>query len=200
MARIGYARVSTADQNAELQLDALRKAGCDRVFTDHGVSGTRAVRPELNAMLHHLRSGDTVVIWKFDRLGRNTRNMLELIEAIEAKDCTFESLTEKIDTSGPMGRAMLTIMSAFAQLERDQLRERTMAGLLEARKNNRLGGRPRKADDQDISDAQTWKAEGVHVDRIAKRLSVSRATVYRYLSIDDADPQLASKQDESVAS
>lgn len=182
MARIGYARVSTADQNAELQLDALSKAGCDRVFTDHGVSGTKATRPELDKMLDHLRDGDTVVIWKFDRLGRNTKNMLELIETIEAKGCTFESLTEKIDTSGPMGKAMLTIMSAFAQLERDQLRERTMAGLKEARKNNRLGGRPRKADEQDISDAKRWKAEGAHVERIAKRLSVSRATVYRYLS------------------
>lgn len=182
MARIGYARISTADQDAALQLAALEAADCDRVFTDEGVSGTKASRPQLDAMLDHLRPGDTVVIWKFDRLGRNTRNMLDLIETIETKGCTFESLTERIDTSGPMGRAMLTIMSAFAQLERDQISERTRAGLAEAAKNNRHGGRPRKADDQDIADARKWKAEGDGVDRIAKRLGVSRATVYRYLS------------------
>lgn len=181
MARIGYARVSTADQNSQLQLTALEDAGCERIFTDSGVSGAKASRPQLDAMLDHLRDGDTVVIWKFDRLGRNTRNMLELIETIEARGCDFESLTEKIDTSGPMGKAMLTIMSAFAQLERDQLRERTMAGLVEARKNNRHGGRPRKADDEDIVDAKKWKAEGTPVLKIAKRLGVSRATVYRYL-------------------
>lgn len=181
MARIGYARVSTNEQHAELQLAALHEAGCERIFTDYGVSGASASRPELEAMLNHLRDGDTVVIWKFDRLGRNTRNMLELIEKIESKGCNFESLTEKIDTSGPMGKALLTIMAAFSQLERDQLRERTMAGLAEARKNNRHGGRPRKADDEDIADAKKWKAEGTRVLKIAKRLGVSRATVYRYL-------------------
>jgi DNA invertase Pin-like site-specific DNA recombinase len=181
MGRIGYARVSTTDQDAALQLATLEKAGCGRVYTDQGVSGTKPNRPELDAMLDHLRPGDTIVIWKFDRLGRNTRNMLDLIETIEAKGCTFESLTERIDTSGPTGRAMLTIMSAFAQLERDQIAERTRAGLAEAAKNNRHGGRPRKADAQDIADARKWKAEGDSVDRIAKRLHVSRATVYRYL-------------------
>lgn len=184
MARIGYARVSTTDQDAALQLAALDKAHCDRVYTDEGVSGTKASRPQLDAMLDHLRTGDTVVIWKFDRLGRNTRNMLDLIETIESKGCTFESLTERIDTSGPMGRAMLTIMSAFAQLERDQISERTRAGLAEAARNNRLGGRPKKADAEGVADAHKWKAEGKSVEYIAKRLQVSRATVYRYLKAE----------------
>lgn len=181
--RIGYARVSTIDQDPQLQLDALR-ATCDRVFTDQGVSGAQATRPQLDALLDHLRPGDTVVIWKFDRLGRNTRHLLDLIETIESRGCTFESLTERIDTRGPMGKAMLTIMSAFAQLERDTISERTRAGLEAAAANNRLGGRPRKADLDDVRDATKWKSEGVPVLKIAKRLGVSRATVYRYLSID----------------
>ncbi|MDN6172603.1 MAG: recombinase family protein, partial [Yaniella sp.] len=108
MARIGYARVSTVDQDADLQLAALEAAGVDKIFTDHGVSGTKASRPQLDEMLNYLRPGDTVVIWKFDRLGRNTRNLLDLVETIENKDCNFESITEQIDTSGPMGKAMLT--------------------------------------------------------------------------------------------
>ncbi|MDN5731194.1 MAG: recombinase family protein [Yaniella sp.] len=181
MARIGYARVSTVDQDAELQLAALEAAGGDKLFTDHGVSGTKASRPQLDEMLNYLRPGDTVVIWKFDRLGRNTRNLLDLVETIENKDCNFESITEQIDTSGPMGKAMLTIMSAFAQLERDQIAERTKAGLAAAAKNNRLGGRPRKADAQAVADARKWKAEGMSVKKIAGYLEVSRATVYRYL-------------------
>src|SRR5690625_425196 len=181
VARIGYARVSTNDQDAQLQIEALEKAGVDKIFTDHGVSGSKASRPQLDEMLDYLRDGDTVVIWKFDRLGRSTRNMLELIETIEAKGCNFESITEQIDTTGAMGKAMLTIMSAFAQLERDQIAERTKAGLAAAAKNNRLGGRPRKADRQDIADARKWKAEGMSVKKIAGYLGVSRATVYRYL-------------------
>lgn len=182
MARIGYARVSTTDQDAQLQLDRL-EAECDRVFTDYA-SGTKASRPQLEAMLDHLRPGDEVVIWKFDRLGRNTVHLLQLVELIAEKGCTFVSLTEKIDTSGPMGTAMLTIMSAFAQLERDLISERTKAGLEAAARNNRLGGRPRKADAEDVASAKKWKTEGMPVQRIARLLGVSRATVYRYLAED----------------
>jgi DNA invertase Pin-like site-specific DNA recombinase len=122
MASIGYARVSTLDQNADLQHTALKTAGCKRIFTDHGVSGTRASRPELDRMLDHLREGDEVVVWKLDRLGRNTRNLLALIDDLEGRGVHFRSLTEGISTTGAMGRAMLTVMSAFAQLERDQLK------------------------------------------------------------------------------
>lgn len=195
MARIGYARVSTADQGTAPQHAALEAAECDRIFTDEGVSGTHASRPQLDAMLAHLRPGDTVVIWKFDRLGRNTRHLLELIESLQAKGCAFESLTERIDTTGPMGRAMLTIMSAFAQLERDQISERTRAGLAEAAKNNRLGGRPRAADADDIAEARRWKADGVPVSKISKRLGVSRATIYRYLT-HSSDVEQATISDE----
>lgn len=141
MASIGYARVSTVDQNTQLQMDALKQAGCERIFTDHGVSGTRASRSELDRMLDYLRPGqDEVVVWKLDRLGRNTRNLLALIDDLESRGIHFRSLTEGIATTGPMGTAMLTVMSAFAQLERDQLAEPTRAGMVVAAANGRPAG------------------------------------------------------------
>ncbi len=139
MGSIGYARVSTLDQNAALQHAALTAAGCDRIFTDHGVSGTRASRPELDKLLDHLRDGDEVVVWKLDRLGRNTRNLLALIDDLERRGVHFRSVTEGISTTGPTGRAMLTVISAFAQLERDQLVERTRVGM--AAEHGRKAGR-----------------------------------------------------------
>jgi DNA invertase Pin-like site-specific DNA recombinase len=117
-----------------------RLARCDRIFTEQGVSGTRASRPELDKMLDHLRKGEELVIWKLDRLGRNTRNLLELVEQLEEKGVTFRSLTEGISTTGPMSKAMLTIMSAFAQLERDTLAERTKAGMAVAAGQRTQGG------------------------------------------------------------
>lgn len=191
MARIGYARVSTTDQDAQLQIDALKQAGVDKIFTDHGVSGTKASRPQLTEMLDYLRDGDTVVIWKFDRLGRSTRNMLELIETIEAKGCNFESITEQIDTTGPMGKAMLTIMSAFAQLERDQLAERTKAGLATARKHGRIGGRPQTtADSPIVRSVVSLKESGHSVPEIMDALKLGRSTVYKYLKLAE-DSQAA---------
>jgi DNA invertase Pin-like site-specific DNA recombinase len=126
---IGYARVSTADQNADLQHAALKAAGCHRIFTARGVSESRASWPELDKMLDYLRDGDEVVVWKLDRLGRNTRKLLALIDELERRGVHFRSVTERISTTGSMGRAMLTVMSAFAQLECDQLAERTRKGM-----------------------------------------------------------------------
>lgn len=138
MASIGYARVSTVEQNAQLQMDALKKAGCERIFNDHGVSGTPASRPELDKMIDHLRPGqDEVVVWKLDRLGRNTRNLLALIDDLESRGIHFRSLTEVIATTGPMGTAKLTVISAFAQLGSDQLAERTKAGMVAAAEHGR---------------------------------------------------------------
>ena len=125
------------------RIEALEQAGCERVFTDHGVSGTRAMRPELDRMLDHLRPGqDEVVVWKLDRLGRDTRNLLALIDDLESRDIHFRSLIEGIATTGPMGTPMLTVMSAFAQLERDQLAERTKAGMAAAAEHGRKGRPP----------------------------------------------------------
>jgi DNA invertase Pin-like site-specific DNA recombinase len=189
MAVIGYARVSTTDQNPQLQLDALREAGSSRVFTDRGVSGSTARRPELDACLDHIREGDILTVWKLDRLGRNTQHVLTLVDELTSRGVGFRSLTEGVHTDGPMGKAMLTIMAAFAQLERDTIIERTRAGLAAAAANGRKGGRPRKVDDADAAKARSLKGKGITATDIAKMLGVSRATVYRYLS--DGGPLVA---------
>ena len=184
MASLGYARVSTVEQNADLQTRALKDAGCQKVYTDHGVSGTKAKRPQLDKLLEHARAGDEVVVWKLDRLGRNTRQLLELIDRLEAQGLNFRSLTEGIATAGPMGKAMLTVMSAFAQLERDQLAERTKAGLAAAAARGRRGGRPAVTPETErVRQAGQYRHAGLTPPEIAKLLGVSRATVYRYLAL-----------------
>ena len=182
MAIIGYARVSTTEQDPQLQLDALSEAGATRIFTDHGVSGAMANRPQLDACLDFLRSGDVLTVWKLDRLGRNTRHVLAVIDDLQSRDIGFRSLTEGLHTDGPMGAAMLTIMAAFAQLERDMMIERTRAGLAAAAANGRKGGRPRKIDHADAVKARSLRDKGVATPDIAKMLGVSRATAYRYLA------------------
>ncbi|GAA2125144.1 recombinase family protein [Arthrobacter humicola] len=181
MAVIGYARVSTAEQNLGLQLTALKSAGAARIFADNGVSGSTVERPQLSKALDRLEAGDVLTVWKLDRLGRNTRHVLDVIEIIREQGAGFRSLTEGLDTTGPMGTAMLTIMAAFAQLERDTMIERTRAGLRAAAANNRHGGRPRKVNDAAAARAKELKAKGISASDIGKMLGVSRATVYRYL-------------------
>lgn len=184
MASLGYARVSTLEQNADLQVSALGEAGCLKVYTDHGVSGTQAKRPELDNLLDNARDGDELVVWKLDRLGRNTRNLLELVDGLESRGIHFRSLTEGIATTGPMGKAMLTIMSAFAQLERDQLAERTRAGLAAAAARGRKGGRPGvTSESEKVKQAGQYRTAGLTPPEIGKLLGVSRATVYRYLGL-----------------
>jgi DNA invertase Pin-like site-specific DNA recombinase len=185
LAIIGYARVSTTDQNPQLQLDALRDAGT-AIFADHGVSGSAARRAQLEACLDHLREGDVLTVWKLDRLGRNTQHVLAVVDQLTSRGIGFRSLTEGLHTEGPMGTAMLTIMAAFAQLERDTMIERTRAGLAAAAANGRKGGRPRKVDDADAAKARQLREKGITATDIAKMLGVSRATVYRYLADDAA--------------
>lgn len=182
MAVIGYARVSTTDQNPQLQLDALQQAGAVRIFTDQGVSGSKADRPQLEACLDHLREGDVLAVWKLDRLGRNTQHVLAVVDGLTSRKIGFRSLTEGLHTEGAMGKAMLTIMAAFAQLERDTMIERTRAGLAAAAANGRKGGRPRKVDDASAIKARSLRDKGINATDIAKMLGVSRATVYRYLA------------------
>jgi DNA invertase Pin-like site-specific DNA recombinase len=181
MAVIGYARVSTSEQNLDLQLTALKAAGAARTFSDNGVSGSTVERPQLSRALDRLEAGDVLTVWKLDRLGRNTRHVLDLIEDIRERGAGFRSLTEGLDTTGPMGTAMLTIMAAFGQLERDTMIERTKAGLAAAAANNRRGGRPRKLDAAVAARARELKGKGISAADIGKMLGVSRATVYRYL-------------------
>lgn len=184
MASLGYARVSTVEQNADLQTRALEGAGCLKVYTDHGVSGTKAKRPQLDKLLEHARSGDELVVWKLDRLGRNTGQLLELIDRLESHGVQFRSLTEGIATTGPMGKAMLTVMSAFAQLKRDQLAERTKAGMAAAEARGRRGGRPAVTPEAEkVRQAAQYRHAGLAPPEIGKLLGVSRATVYRYLAL-----------------
>jgi DNA invertase Pin-like site-specific DNA recombinase len=179
MADLGYIRISTQLQEPGLQRTAL--AGCERVFEDLGVSGSLASRPALDALIDFARSGDTVVVYKLDRLGRSVRHTLSLIATLSEKGVGFRSVTEQISTAGPMGRAMLTVMLAFSELEKDTIRERTLAGLAFARSEGRLGGRPRALTEVKVGFARQLRATGHTVNEIAAELGVSRATVYRAL-------------------
>ncbi|MCT7056865.1 recombinase family protein [Salmonella enterica] len=141
MARIGYIRVSTNDQNTDLQREALVRAECEQIFDDK-ISGTKANRPGLKRALKYLQAGDTLVVWKLDRLGRSVKDLVSLISELQARGTHFQSLTDSIDTSTPMGRFFFHIMSALAEMERELIVERTNAGLAYARAQGRIGGRP----------------------------------------------------------
>ena len=177
----GYARVSTGDQTTNLQQDALEKAGCDRIFTDVA-SGAKAHRPELDHMLDLLREGDTVVVWKLDRLGRSMRNLVDLMTAFDQRGVQFRSLTESIDTSTPGGTLVFNIFGSLAQFERDLIRERTRAGLEAARARGRKGGRPAKLDEKQVKEVRRlYGSRTVTVEQIAAMMGVGRSTIYRCL-------------------
>lgn len=177
----GYARVSTGDQTTDLQQDALEKAGCNRIFIDVA-SGAKAHRPELDHMLDLLREGDTVVVWKLDRLGRSMQNLVELINDFDTRGVQFRSLTELIDTSTPGGTLIFNILGSLAQFERDLIRERTRAGLEAARARGRTGGRPASLDEKQAKEVQRlYESRSVTVDQIASMMRVSRTTIYRCL-------------------
>jgi DNA invertase Pin-like site-specific DNA recombinase len=177
---IGYARVSTDEQKLDLQLEALEKAGCGRVFTDQ-LSGAAVERPGLEAALSHLREGDTLAVWKLDRLGRTVKGLVELVAALQGRGVQFMSLTDGIDTSTPAGRFFFHVMAALAEMERDLIRERTRAGLAVARARGRLGGRKRAMTDSKVESAKRLLASGVPPREVASNLSVSVATLYRWL-------------------
>ena len=179
--KIGYARVSTDDQDASLQEDALKKAGCTKVFIDHA-SGSKASRPELDRMLEHLRTGDVVVVWRLDRLGRSLKNLIALVEDLESRGAGFQSLTESINTTTANGRLFFSIMGALAEFEAALTRERTRAGLRAARARGRVGGRPTVMTPKKTSKAMALYASGEHtVVEIAEMLGVGEATIYRHL-------------------
>lgn len=184
---IGYARVSTIDQDPALQLDALEKAGCVRTFVEKA-SGARAARPQLELAFDNLREGDTLVVWRLDRLGRSLRDLVSLVERLEAGRYGFKSLHESVDTGSPAGKLTFHIFSALAEFERELIRERTSAGLAAARRRGRTGGRPpvMTADKREIairmSQERTPAGEYRHtVAGIADALGVSRSTIYRAL-------------------
>ncbi len=178
---VGYARVSTEDQNLDLQSDALKSAGCEQLFTDQ-LSGAAKNRPGLDEALKYLRQGDTLVVWKLDRLGRTVKGLVDLVESLQEKGIQFRSLTDGIDTSTSAGRFFFHVMAALAQMERELIRERTNAGLKAARARGRLGGRKPKMDDSKVKSAKHLLDSGVPAREVAKNLGVSRATLYRALA------------------
>lgn len=178
---VGYARVSTQDQKPELQLDALNAAGCERVFTEQA-SGAQRDRPELKAVVEYMRDGDTLVVWKLDRLARSMKQLIETVEGLEERGIGFRSLTEAIDTTTPGGKLVFHVFGALAEFERSIIRERTRAGLDAAKARGRTGGRPRKLTEGDLKAARAMLIHGsLTVEEVARQLRVSPATLYRHL-------------------
>ena len=193
---IGYARVSTQDQKPALQLDALKLAGCDRVFEEKA-SGAQRDRPQLKAALEYMRSGDTLVVWKLDRLARSVKQLIETVEMLEEQGIGFRSLTEAIDTTTPGGKLVFHIFGALAEFERSIIRERTRAGLDAARARGRRGGRPPKLREKDLVAARAMLAnDEITVEDVARRLQVSPATLYRHLPA--ARAQVATEHESDV--
>jgi DNA invertase Pin-like site-specific DNA recombinase len=179
---IGYARVSTGEQNLNLQTDALKQAGCEDVYTDE-MSGSKAERPGLQKALGFLRSGDTLVVWRLDRLGRSLKDLVQKVEELQKRGIGFRSLQESIDTTSSVGKFQFHVFSALAEFERDLIRDRTMAGLRSARARGRLGGRRRSLSSDQIKMAsRLMKNKDVPIREICKTLRVSRTTLYRYVS------------------
>lgn len=177
---IGYARVSTQDQNLELQVDALTKAGCKKIFDDK-ISGSRAERPGLTKALEMLREDDTLVVWKLDRLGRSVKNLVNLVGELHKQGVQFKSLTDAIDTGTTSGRFFFHVMASLAEMERELTVERTRAGLEVARQLGRKGGRKRQMTDSKIESAKKLLANGVPPRDVAKNLGVSVPTLYRWI-------------------
>ena len=178
---VGYARVSNQDQKPELQLDALKAAGCEKVFVEKASDAQRD-RPELKAALDYMRDGDTLVVWKLDRLARSMKQLIETVEGLEEVGVGFRSLTEAIDTTTAGGKLVFHVFGALAEFERSIIRERTRAGLDAARARGRKGGRPPKLKDADLKAARAMLADkSITVEEVAKHLRVSPATLYRHL-------------------
>lgn len=186
---VGYARVSTADQNLDLQRDALGQAGCGKTFTDV-ISGAQAERPGLTEALAYLREGDTLVVWKLDRLGRSLPNLIETVQALQSRGVGFKSLQESLDTTTSGGKLIFHLFAALAEFERDIIRERTQAGLASARARGRLGGRPRAMTETTAAIARTLRRDPSRtVKEICQTLKISEATFYRYTAGAAATPE-----------
>lgn len=177
---IGYIRVSTNDQNTDLQRIALQSADCELIFEDR-ISGKTSDRPGLKKALRCLQSGDTLVVWKLDRLGRSMRHLVMLTEELRERGVNFRSLTDSIDTSTPMGRFFFHVMGALAEMERELIVERTRAGLAAARDKGRVGGRRRKMTAETVERARRMLAQGATLLQVSLVLDVSEKTIYRYI-------------------
>lgn len=178
---VGYVRVSTLDQNPDLQIDALNAAGCERLFTEQPSVAQRD-RPALMCAIDYLRPGDTLIVWKLDRLARSMKQLIETIEVLESRGAGFRSLTEAIDTTTAGGRLAFHIFGALAEFERSLIRDRTSAGLDAARVRGRRGGRKPKLSEKDVAAARAMLTDSdLSIEYVAKRFNISPATLYRYL-------------------
>lgn len=177
--RIGYARVSTDDQHLDLQRDALTKAGCSVTYEEKA-SGKTADRPELDQCLKALRAGDTLVVWRLDRLGRSLQDLLRIVDDLKERGIGFVSLTEKIETDNAAGKLVFHVFAALSEFERSLIRERTQAGLAAARARGRAGGRKPKLDDKQVREIRRLMTDPtIPVSQIAKSYKVSRTTIYK---------------------
>lgn len=178
---IGYARVSTEEQNLDLQTDALKQAGCEKVFADK-VSGVKSERKGLNHTLEMLRPGDVLMVWRLDRLGRSLKHLIELVTELEQKEIGFCSLTENIDSTTPGGKLVFHLFGALAEFERNLIRERTKAGLAAARARGRKGGRVEVMDEKKIRQAQALMTDPNNtITDICKTLGIGRTSFYKYV-------------------
>ena len=186
--RFGYARVSTIDQDPELQIRALEQARCERIYTEHA-SGASRSRPELERLFDSLRAGDTLVVWRFDRLGRSVSHLVDVVEQLRTRNVSLKSLTEGIDTNSPAGEAVFTVIAAFAQMERRLISERTRAGIAAARKNHRPWGPVSKFHDPEtVKLVQSLLREGsLSKAAIARKIGVHPGTLYRWFPGGEAD-------------
>lgn len=190
---IGYARVSTAEQTVALQEDALKQAGCERIFRDV-LSGGATDRPGLREAMAYARSGDVLVVWKLDRLGRSLVHLIQMMQDLQARGVGFRSLQEHMDTTTPGGQLIFHIFGALAEFERSLIRERTRAGLDAARVRGRVGGRPRRLSPEQIRMAQRLMANpDTTATEVAAALHVSRATLYRALKSENGDVRSAGR-------
>jgi DNA invertase Pin-like site-specific DNA recombinase len=179
--RVGYARVSTHEQTLDLQQDALKKAGCEKVFSDT-VTGAQLERNGLKEALQFMRAGDILVVWKLDRLGRSLRHLIDTVRQLEDEGKEFQSITERIDTTTPGGKLIFHIFGALAEFERDLIRERTLAGLASARTRGKVGGRPRRLSMKQIDILRSlYQNKRNSIPDILKSLHISKTTLYRYV-------------------
>jgi len=184
---IGYARVSTLDQNLDLQKDALNRAGCEKIFVDE-ISGATAARPGLERALEMAREGDVLVVWRLDRLGRSLKHLVELVGELEERNVGLRSIQEAMDTSSPGGRLIFHVFAALAEFERSLIQERTNAGLAAARARGRKGGRPKKLDKKKRNLVVSLYSERKHsIDEICQMMGISKPTLYDYVQASSAE-------------
>ena len=181
--KIGYVRVSTGLQNLNLQEDQLNQYGCEKIFSDH-ISGSKSKRPGLDKAIEFARAGDTIVVWRLDRLGRNMEDLITLVNELNNRGVSFHSLEENItmDKSSSTGQLLFHLFAAFAEFERNLILERSSAGRIAARARGRYGGRPEKLNKQDLKLLKTLYDNGTPIKTIAEQWKVSRTTIYRYLN------------------